>query len=304
MKVFVTGASGYAGFYAAIALRSAGHTVYGLLRNTDTKIATDLQKNEIHLVTGSLGEPDTYHSELQQSDVIIHTAIDYRDPVKIDRIFLEALSKIAATGYRKPLLVYTTGCSVYGKVDRLIMDETTLGNPNSPLAFRMEQEKFVLSMESIKKVIVRPGFMYGKDARSSMSGAWFKIGIDANRYGKATYHGDPQKRWSWVHIEDLAQAYVKIAESSAYIDGEIFCLADEQRIKVLDVMTACVRAAGFDGDIELAPTNQADWFNVASDQNELITSRKAYRMLNWSPRHTGVLDNLETYYQAWIASQP
>ena len=44
---------------------------------------------------------------------------------------------------------------------------------------------------------------------------------------------------------------------------------------------------------------KSDWFGVASDQNELITSRKALNMLGWAPKHSGILDDLETYFLSW-----
>lgn len=47
MKVLVTGATGYAGFHAAIALRQAGHHVYGLVRDDSKPRAKDLQRHEV-----------------------------------------------------------------------------------------------------------------------------------------------------------------------------------------------------------------------------------------------------------------
>jgi hypothetical protein len=42
---------------------------------------------------------------------------------------------------------------------------------------------------------------------------------------------------------------------------------------------------------------------VVFDQNEFITSAKARRRLGWMPRHTGILDDLPAYYQAWKHAQ-
>lgn len=179
------------------------------------------------------------------------------------------------------------------------MDETTPANPEHKLAFRMdmEQELFAMPIPDCRKVVLRPGFMYGLDGHSSVSATWFQMG----EQGKAIYRGDRDKGWSWVHVNDLAEAYVRVAESGAAIDGEIFCIADEQRSKCVEVMQACLEAAGYEGVIEFAPPQDDDvtstWFN----QNEFITSRKAYRLLGWSPRHTGILDEIEIYYASWKA---
>jgi hypothetical protein len=60
----------------------------------------------------------------------------------------------------------------------------------------LEQNLFAMSIPCCKKVVLRPGFMYGMDGHSSVSGTWFEMGQN----GKAIYRGDPEKGWSWVHI--------------------------------------------------------------------------------------------------------
>jgi nucleoside-diphosphate-sugar epimerase len=115
-----------------------------------------------------------------------------------------------------------------------------------------------------------------------------------------------------VNFQDLAEAYVRVVESgaavpselrSALIGGEVFCIADEQRFKCLEIMQACLNAAGYTGNIDLAEPQEDDVTSVWFNQNEFITSRKAHRILGWSPRHSGIIDEIETYYASWKASQ-
>lgn len=301
MKVLVTGATGYAGFHAAIALRIAGHQVYGLVRDAANRRARELQCHEVNLAQGNLKEPETYRNHLEASDAIVHTVLDFDNPQGTDLKLFEAMSEVAKASPKKRLFIYTTGCSIYGKRPERVMDETTPANPQHALAFRMqmEQKLFAMPMPSCRKVVLRPGFMYGLDGHSSVSGMWFEMG----QKGKAIYRGDPEKGWSWVHVSDLAEAYVRVAESGATIDGEIFCIADEQRPKCLEVMRACLRAAGNECEVEFGPKHDDDLTSTWFDQNEFITSRKAYRVLGWSPRHTGIIDEVETYYASWKAAQ-
>lgn len=300
MKVLITGATGYAGFHAAIAFRVAGHQVYALVRDENKPRAKELQRHEVHLTIGDIKQPETYRNSLADSDVLIHAMMDFADPLSADLKLFETLQQVAEALPRKRLFIYTTGCSLYGKRPERVMDETTPGNPEHKLAFRMELEQklFAMQIANCRKVVLRPGFMYGMDGQSSVSGMWFGMG----EQGKAIYRGDRHKGWSWVHVSDLAAAYVRVAESGVAIDGEIFCIADEQRPTCLEVMQACLKAAGVE-EIEFAPPQEDDVTSIWFDQNEFITSRKAYCLLGWSPRHTGIIDEIETYYASWKAAQ-
>jgi nucleoside-diphosphate-sugar epimerase len=299
MNVFITGASGHAGYYAAIALRQAGHRVTALLRNTGSKRAHALRANEVQVIGGDLKDPDSYRQTLSGSEAIVHTVADHDDPQGTDCVLFETLRTLGPAPLQHRQLVYTTGCSIYGKVPPRVMDETTPGNPGHALAYRMRLEEEALALPNLSTVVVRPGFMYGNDGQSSMSGRWFAMG----EAGAVTYQGDPEKGWSWVHVTDLADAYVRIVEGGRAMGNEIFCLADEQRLQCLEVMTACARTAGFTGQVQLAPADPQDWTSVVFDQNEFITSAKARRRLGWMPHHPGILDDLPAYYQAWKQAQ-
>ena len=300
MKILVTGATGYAGFYASIALREAGHQVWGLTRHGDKPRAKQLQKHEVQIAEGDITKPETYRQHLKDCDVLVHAMMDFDAPEEADMKLFETLKEVAENTKRDRLFLYTTGCSIYGKRPERIMDETTPANPDHALAFRMDMEEKLLAMPipGCRKIILRPGFMYGLDGKSSITGMWFGMGGQ----GKAIYRGDKDKGWSWVHVRDLAHAYV-LAAQSAELDGEVFCIANEQRPKCLEIMQACLAATGYQGEIEFAEPDKEDVTSTWFDQNEFITSAKARNQLGWMPQHLGVIDEIETYYASWKAAQ-
>ena len=303
MKVLITGITGYAGYYAAIAFRQAGHQVFGLARDTKKDRARELLRYEINLVTGDLSDPETYRQYIEDADVVVHTVLDFKNLQATDEKLFNTIQQIAQNSrpQRQRLFIYTTGCSIYGKRPERVMDETTPANPDHPLGFRMDMETklFSTEMPRVSRVVLRPGFMYGLDGYSSISRRWFDMG----EKGKAIYRGDKNKGWSWLHVGDLAQAYVTVAESAADLDGQVFCVADEQRYKCVEVMQACLSAAGYEGEIEFAPPSDKDETSTWFDQNEFITSGKIRRWLGWYPRHTGLIDEIETYYSAWTVDK-
>ncbi len=58
--------------------------------------------------------------------------------------------------------------------------------------------------------------------------------------------GDGHNRWAMVHADDLADAYVRAAESG--LSGEVFNVTDRSRSSVRGMATAAARAAGFKGE--------------------------------------------------------
>ncbi|GAA0996854.1 NAD-dependent epimerase/dehydratase family protein [Streptomyces rhizosphaericus] len=298
MQILVIGATGYAGRRVSTALARAGHTVLGLTRDTTTPAARDLAVNEVTPVEGDFSQPETWRGHLEGADAVVHLLMDMSDPVGGDqRLFAELLAAQERDGRRRHL-VFTTGISCYGRTGLPLMDENTPGNPDSPIGFRFNLEK-ELAASGLAHTVVRPGFMYGGPAITSMTGQWFA----AAEAGNPIFYGDTAKRWSWVHVDDLADAYVRILEQPEALDGEVFVIADDQRLTALDMQYTAVRAAGFTGEIALASAEQGGMMQMAADQDELVSSAKAHRLLGWRPRHASFTDNPAQHYRAWKTAQ-
>jgi nucleoside-diphosphate-sugar epimerase len=299
MRVFVTGASGYAGFYAALRLAAAGHTVTGIVRHSDQPRLNILRTQEVILFTGDVCEPATYRSELARSDVIIHTMLDKKRLLETDRALFGALPALPpCTPHRR--FIYTTGCSIFGKVPVAVMDEHTEPNPDHPLAFRRGLEREALALSNVNTVVLRPGFMFGNDGFNSVSADWFTMAEEGN----PVFRGDRERGWSWIHIADLAEAYRLVVEAEeSVVDGEIFHLGDERRPRSLDVMRACLDAAGYNGDLRFEGPVKGDNISTWFNQNEFITSQKARERLGWRTRHDGIIETAKRVYRSWRAAQ-
>ncbi len=296
MKILVTGATGYAGSRIAAALSRDGHAVLGLTRSADDR---SLAAIEVTPVVGDLARPDSWRDHLRDVDAVVHVVLDLGDPVGSDRrLFAELLAAQGDDGRRRHL-VYTTGISAYGRTGLALMDETTPGNPASPLHFRFRLER-ELGDSGLSHTVVRPGFLYGGAAGTSMTGQWFA----AAEEGHAVFHGDVAKRWSWIHVEDLAAAYTAVLRDPARFDGETFVVADDQRLRAIDVQREALRAAGFTGEVALATAEEGGVLHLAADQDELVSSAKAHRLLGWRPRHLSPTDAMDVHHRAWKAARP
>jgi nucleoside-diphosphate-sugar epimerase len=299
MKVFLTGASGYAGFHAALTLSLAGHRVTGVVRNPGQPRLQVLRMHEIKLLHGDVAEPDSYRAELEQCDAIVHTMLDKKRHFETDRTFFEVLESLSPRPKRRRL-AYTTGVSIIGKVDAATLDETIEPNPQHPLSFRRQLEREAFALENVSTVVLRPGFIFGMDGFNSVSTDWFAMAQE----GDAVFRGDQEKGWSWTHVSDLAEAYrLAIEADEKTVAGEIFHIVDEHRPKSRDVMRACLDAAGYKGPIRADVPVKGDNISMWFDQNGYSASQKARQRLGWRSREEGVIASADRLFAAWTAAR-
>ena len=300
MKCFITGATGYIGFHVACALRRAGHEVWGLARTPEK--GRLLSQQEIFPVIGTLQQPAAWQARAAECSVLIHAAQDLQtaDSPLLDRQAVEALLATAMAGARPKTVIYTSGAWVYGNTGSKLVDETTALTPARLVARRPATEQLVLASNLVKGIVIRPGCVYGK--QGGRPGTWFA----GARKQKLQVIGDGRTRWAMVHVEDLADAYLRAAESG--LAGEVFNVSDRSRATVLEMAGSAAKTAGYDGEVTVVPLAEAlqtmgDFAEcLALDQH--IDSRKAVRLLGWQPAHGGFVDEVERYFESWCAAQP
>jgi nucleoside-diphosphate-sugar epimerase len=299
MNVFITGATGYIGLNVAAAYRRAGHGVWGLTRSEEK--ARVLTRHEIVPVIGSLQKPDGWAEMANNCSVLIHAAVDYQaDTFTLDKQSVEVLVSLGHQGRRPKTVIYTSGVWVYGHTHGALVDETTPLNPPKLVARRPATEQLVLNAAGVRGLVIRPGCVYGY--QGGLTGLWFAAAVKEKAL---TAVGEGNNRWSMVHADDLADAYLRAGESG--LSGEVFNITDRSRCSVAEMAGAVARATGYAGKITFIPVAEAaktmgDFAEcLALDQH--ADARKAVRLLGWQPKHGGFVDEVETYYMSWKAAQ-
>ena len=299
MQVFVTGATGFIGFAVAAALRRAGYRVWGLARS-ETK-ARRLLQHEIEPVIGDLADPKTYLDVASECALLVHTGFDYSaNGVAKDRTAIDTLLEAGRRGAKPKTFIFTSGVWVYGDTGDRMVDETTPPNPPKLVAWRPAHEQIVLQAGGVRGLVIRPGDVYG--GPGGLTGQWF---AGPSTGSPPLVVGDGRNRVPMVHVDDLADAYVRVATSG--LAAEIFNVNDQSRFTVHEMATAAARAAGYQGDVRPTPLVEARKtlgdFADALALSQHIDARKVVRLLGWHPSHEGFLDEADAYYRAWKAYQ-
>jgi len=292
--VLVIGAGGYIGEAVAVAFRRAGFKVYGLLR--DEKKAKRLTCSEIIPVIGSQADVPKYQHLLSEVSVIVD-AIGMND---FSEKFLEVV--IQANSHKaeiyRPLFIFTSGIMTYGNASTGYVTELTVPKPMFPdMEVRRIFEEKVVQTKSINTVVVRPGYVYGGHG-GGIADMFF--GVKQNE--DLVLLGSKDKRWSWVHVDDLGDAYVKIGQKGNTLKGQLFNLSAVDNPNFEELRVAMAKATGWNGKVKFEEVPKGS--SVQSwEATVLINPQKAIDLLNWQPRHIGYLNEMDIYYRSWKAGK-
>jgi len=298
MRVFLAGATGVIGRPLVPALIAAGHQVTGMTRSPE-KLAALRAAGAEPVVADAL-DADAVMSAVKDArpDAIIHqlTAIPQRlDPRRIKRDF-ELTDRLRSEGTRHLVaaarasgvprilaqsiaFAYDPGPAgtVHGEDDPLII--------SPPAQFRRsagalaELESTVLGAGGL---VLRYGYFYGPGCGISRSGA---ISADVARR-RMPIVGDGRGVWSFIHIEDAAQATL-----GALTRGESapYNIVDDHPAAVSEWLPALAEALG------AKPPRRVPAFLarlVAGDYGVAVMTRaqgasnaRAKAELGWTPRY-------------------
>ncbi len=295
MKVFLTGGSGYIGSAVALALKKAGHDVLALVRSEAKGEA--LKKAGGKLAVGELGNPAGYAGAAWGRAAFVHLAQDYSpNGVELDRKTL-ASAKDLLRGQVGATFIYTSGCWVHGSNEG-VMDESTPLKPARMVAWRPAHEQLAREMakDGIRSVVVRPALVYG-GAKGGIPAMFFGTAL---KHGAAQTVGEGANHWPLVHVDDLAELYVRLVERAPA--GSVYHANDASQLSQREIAEAASRAAGKDGKVEALKPDGGP-YHEALMLDQRISSEKARNDLDWRPRHESFAVEAELLFKAWQAAQ-
>jgi nucleoside-diphosphate-sugar epimerase len=276
--VFVTGHRGYIGCHLVDLLKAEGHTVTGC---------------DVGLFDGCAWEPvvapdrelnkDVRHitaADLEGVDAVMHLAAISNDPMgavdskltlDINRdasIRLARLAKQAGV----PRYLFAGSCSVYGKGEKLDLDESDPLNPLTAYAqskIETETEVSKLASESFSPVYLRNATAYGHSPMLRIDLVVNNLLGSALSYGEIRIQSDGTPWRPLIHCRDIARAFVALAKAKREVihDKAINIGANDQNFQVRDVgdqVQRLVPAAkvAYTGEVGADPRNYRVRFDL------------------------------------------
>ncbi|MFB4295792.1 SDR family oxidoreductase [Actinomadura sp. NTSP31] len=290
MRVFVTGASGFIGSAVVTELIGAGHHVVGLARSPAS--AARLSALAAEAVEAPLADLDRLHAAAASSDGVIHLAYRHGDPyeqaAETDRVAIETLGD-ALAGSGRPLVV-TSGTLVLpaGRVGT----ENDKPDPAALGGARGAGERAALAgaARGVRASVVRLAPCVHEKVRRGFAGALIDI---AERTGVAGYLGDGSQRWPALHRQDAARLYRLGVESAPA--GSILHGVGEQGVPLRLIAELIGGRLGL--PVRAIPDVDAEahfgWLATIAGSDAPAVSTATQELLSWSPRHPGLLHDLQ-----------
>jgi len=288
---------GFIGFPAAQALVRAGHIVYGQTRSQQK--AQLLASEEITPVVCD-PESEQWHFLIPTLDVVIEAlggTVNKRVVApSVREAVASAAQQLRGTSASKLAYIYTSGCWVHGDSrTEIVTDTTPITSPVELVAWRPEQEHAVITHPTLNGIVVRPAMVYGKGG--SLLEDVFKRAKEEDR---ASWFGTPGGKLAVIHVDDLSDLYVRMAEGAAIAAGKTFDVANGTMEDVDAFLTKLSQVLGLTGEYEYRKPTSV--FEVAMAATVLVRPYLGQALLGWHPRKIGLTDGLNVYYQAYLAS--
>lgn len=243
MHCFITGVTGFIGSEVVNKLLAKGHTVSGLTSNESGM--ESLRTKGIMPILGDLRQPQQWTDHVREADAVIHLATlpissrpgnrYVKDLIKTQKTATNEL--LAALSPACKAFVYTSAASVYG-------NQSNTPNETDPLKPCRIAEPFVVGEQlvlsafqekGIPAMVLRLAGVYGFGG--VFGRFWSGPMIKGNRTG---IPGNGKQLFSFIHIEDCADAYVSCVENPH--PGEIFNIADNKPVPLGEMIRSFAHA--------------------------------------------------------------
>ncbi len=314
LKIFIAGGTGFIGRHLIKAFLTHGHEVYGLAR--DRSRGKILEGLGCAPIVGNLLTNGPWERAIEKFDVAIGCTMPGKrgQPPTVSQIpgllksHTDAGSHLIQATHDAKMrgAIVTFGVLSYGEHGEEWVDEDTpfepvgygrfIGPARHALAHLAESQR-------LRATFFMPAWVYG-------NGGWFKDRtIPAMNQGEARIVGTGENYMSFVHGEDLAEAYVLAAEEIGYAPPsedrpvtQMLNLVDDEPVRQRDWYGVLAQALGKPVPSTISPeecVKQAGelWTESVTCSGRL-KNEKAKTTLGWKLRYSTIKEGVPSVIEA------
>jgi nucleoside-diphosphate-sugar epimerase len=289
-RVFIIGAGGYVGSAVSKLLTSRGYRIAGLARSKEA--AERLESAGYGAEEGDLQDLEKLTEIADRYDATIFTpTIQFNEEAAV---LTPLLDRYAGSGRA---FIFTSGTGVLsiparnGEWREETFAEDDPFTPVEWMAIRVETENLVrrYADEDVRAMVIRPPLIWGHGGSYQIPG----IFESAEKTGSACYLGLGLHLYSNVHVDDLADVYLRAIERG--VSGALYhAVAGEANFRqiaeaVAEVLGCAAHSVDMEEAAEIWGPVIARLLFAVSSRSRAVRSRSE---LEWSPRHLDMIDDI------------
>lgn len=284
-KCLVTGGAGFVGSHLVDLLLAEGAAVSVFDNMTAGKLANIA--GGVTAISGDLRDAEAVRAACEGVDFIFHLAArtSVTDSIEYSREYFDVnvqgtLHVLEAVRLQenKPRIILTSSAAVYGDQSVIKVHEDLVPQPLSPYALykRMTEEMAALwsTLYGIGTVSIRPFNIYGtrmnpEGPYAGVIGRFMKMRAEGT---PLLITGDGAQTRDFVHVSDMAEAYILAACSQSVGHGEILNIASGTSVTLNEL------AALIGGPVSYIPARGGDITDSGADIS------RAQALLQYTPK--------------------
>ena len=289
-RILILGARGFVGSATARALKAAGHEVSGLARSAEA--ADMLTAAGVTPVAGDLSDLAGVAEAVGAHDGTI-----FAPTVPFDEEWAITEKLIAPyIGTNRPF-IFTSGTAVLsheahdGHWNQANYAEDDFFTPPAWIAIRVDTENRIRAMadRGVRAMVVRPPLIWGHGGSKQIPAIFDSIA----KTGDACYLGAGLNLYSHVHVDDLADIYVRAIANGT--GGALYhAVAGEANFRALaeaaaEAMGCGTRSVSFEEAKEIWGERIGPLFFGVNSRSRAVRTRDE---LNWVPQHRDVIEDV------------
>lgn len=197
---------------------------------------------------------DKWKHLLANVDAVVNATATHNPDaaVKFFDLVVETVKSVRPDYAAKLTYVETSGVWVHGDSrDEIFTDTTPTATPHPFAAWRAVHERNVVGSTLLNGIVIRPVWVIGR------SGSYLGSMLFSSAHaGEVVGLGTPGGRYSIIHQDDLADAYLRAVERGSIVRGSTFDIVNEFSESVDDILATLCKVSGAKGYKYREPTNR------------------------------------------------